>query len=297
MTDIYAIDAFDFKTPVLLSEALSLLARDGETTRILAGGTDFILQMKHGLVHPSLVIDIKKVPELNALEWSEHNGLHIGAAVPLNRILTFKELKEKFGILFQACSLIGSLQIKNRATIGGNICNAAPSADSAPALLCLNASVRLDSAGGTRSLPLEEFFLAPGKTAASKNELMVEITIPNPPDHSAGCYMRHTTREEMDIAVAGVGSFIVLSPDNRLQEVRIALGAVAPTPLRARQAEAVLEGKAVTAELIEGAATAAASEAAPISDLRGSAEFRRELVRVLTRRTLKQCLAQYGVTV
>jgi carbon-monoxide dehydrogenase medium subunit len=190
------------------------------------------------------------------------------------------------------------MQIKNRGTIGGNICNAAPSADSAPPLLCLGAKVVLASSRAFRSIALDNFFLAPGKNALAADELLVEIEIPTPPAQSAGCYLRHTTREEMDIAVAGVASFLTSAPEKgRLKSARIALGAVAPTPLRAHGAEAVLVNKTVTPALVERAAEQAVREAGPISDLRGSAEYRRELVRVLVRRTLKKACQEIGIEI
>jgi aerobic carbon-monoxide dehydrogenase medium subunit len=281
-----------------LPEVLKILETSIPARKILAGGTDLILQMKQGIVRPSLVVDVKQIPELNRLEWNPQVGLRIGAAVPLIRLLTFTELPKDFSILLQACSLIGSRQIKNRGTVGGNICNAAPSADSAPSLLCLGARVVLVSQKATRTLPLEDFFLGPGKTALADDEILVEIEIPTPLKHSAGCYLRHTAREEMDIALAGVASFLTLSPKNgRLQSARIALGAVASTPVRALKAEGILAGQAVTPELIQETADQAAAEADPISDLRGSSEYRRELVRVLTRRTLRIACEELGIEV
>jgi CO/xanthine dehydrogenase FAD-binding subunit len=213
----------------------------------------------------------------------------------LTRLLAFTELPKDFSILLQACALIGSRQIKNRGTVGGNICNAAPSADSAPPLLCLGARVVLVSQKATRTLALENFFLGPGKTALADDELLVEIEVPTPLEHSAGCYLRHTAREEMDIAVAGVASFLSLSPENgQVQFARIALGAVAPRPVRALKTEGILVGQEVTPELIQEAADQAAAEADPISDLRGSSEYRRELVRVLTRRTIRIACEELG---
>jgi len=254
--------------------------------------------MKHGQVSPSLLVDVKKVPELNRLEWSERGGLHVGAAVPLNRLLTFNAILERYNILAQACSVIGSTQIRNRGTMGGNICNAAPSADSVPSLMCLGARAVLVSGKGTRKIGLNDFFVAPGETTIGNDELLVEIEVPTPAIPSAGCYMRHTTREETDIAVVGVASFLTLSPqDKKLQEVRIALGAVAPTPIRAHNAEAFLTGKSLTQDVIKEAAGKAAAEADPISDLRGSAEYRRLLMEVLTRRTLQECCGKLGLKI
>jgi len=298
MTSIRSIGRFEYRAPGSLNETLNILKTNGHGARILAGGTDLILQMKQGQAHPSVVVDIKKVPELNRLEWSEPGGLHVGAAVPLNRLLIFNAILERYDILAQACSLIGSQQIRNRGTIGGNICNAAPSADSVPALLCLGARAILASSNGTRKIDLNDFCMAPGKTAIGDDELLVEIEVPTPPVLSAGCYLRHTTREEMDIAVVGVASLITLSPQDKIvKEARIALGAVAPTPVRAHNAEAFLVGKSVTPDIIEEAAEKAAVEASPISDLRGSAGYRHEIIKVLTRRTLRKACEELGLKV
>jgi len=289
---------FEYQAPGTLEEVLSILDRRRDQTNVLAGGTDLAVQMKHGQTCPALMVDLKRIPALNRLEWSEGEGLHIGTTVALSKLTSFPPLVERFGILAQACSLIGSIQIRNRATMGGNICNAAPSADTAPPLLCLGAKAVVASLHGTRIIPLEDFFLAPGQTAMDKSELLVEIEIPTPFTPSAGCYLRHTSREEMDIAVAGVASFLVLAPQgNILQDARIALGAVAPTPTRARQAEAILIGSTPTKEVIEETSERAAEAAHPISDMRGSAEYRRELVKVLTRRTLQKACEALGIEI
>ncbi len=298
MTSTRSIGKFEYKQPGSLRTTLRILNNKGADARILAGGTDLILQIKQGQISPSLVLDVKNVPELNRLDWNEDRGLRIGAAVPLSKLLTFVAISERYSILAQACSVIGSMQIRNRGTIGGNICNAAPSADSAPALLCLGARAIVASKNGNRKINLDDFFMAPGKTSIGADELLVEIEVPTPPAHSAGCYMRHTTREEMDIAVAGVASFLTMSPrSKKLKEVRIALGAVAPTPLRVHGAEALLIGKPVTERIIEEVAEKAAEEAQPISDIRASAEYRRELVKVLTRRTLRKSCEMLGIEI
>ena len=289
---------FEYQAPGSLEEALSILDRHKGQASILAGGTDLTVLMKHGQTCPALIVDVKRIPELNRLEWSEGDGLHIGAAVPLSKLTTFPPLLERFHILAQACSVIGSVQIRNRATMGGNICNAAPSADTPPPLLCLGAKAVVACLQGTRIIPLEDFFLAPGQTALDYGELLVEIEIPTPLTSSAGCYFRHTPREEMDIAVAGVASFLVLKPhDNTLQDARIALGAVAPTPIRARQAEAKLIGRTPAQEIIAGAAERVVEATQPISDMRGSAEYRSELVKVLTRRTLVRACEALGIEI
>ncbi len=293
MTSIRSIGIFDYLCPESLEGALNILATKGAGSQVLNGGTDLVLQMKQGLACPTSVVDVKRVPELNRLEWSRDEGLRVGAAVTLSKILSFATLPPEYGILLQACAVIGSAQIKNRGTIVGNVCNAAPSADSAPALLCLDARVTLASTRGSRTVNLEDFFTAPGQTVMADDELLVEIAVPTPPSPAAGCYLRHTTREEMDIAVAGAASFITLSPQNRqVTQARIALGAVAHTPIRARQAEACLLGKELTPDTIKEAAERAAVEAEPISDIRASAEYRRHLVNVLTRLTLQKIGAE-----
>ena len=278
---------FAYYAPQSLQEALSLLDKRKGEVKILAGGTDLIVQMKDEFARPAFVMDVKKIAELNRLDWNNGAGLHVGAAVPLSKVSESPAVIEKFGILAQACSLIGSVQIRNRGTVGGNICNAAPSADTPPSLLCLGAKLVVAQAGGTRIIPLESFFRGPGQTALADNELLVEIQIPTPPISSAGCYLRHTAREEIGIAVVGVASFLVLVPGDKLcQEARIALAAVASTPIRAPQAEALLTGAALTEKLIDEAAELAAEDVHPVSDLRGSAAYRRELVKVLVRRSL-----------
>ena len=278
---------FEYKAPATLKDALELMDRHQGGLSVLAGGTDLIVQMKNGQSRPLVVMDVKKIPELNRLEWEEGEGIHIGAAVPLSKLAVFPTLVEKFGIFSQACAMIGSVQIRNRATMGGNVCNAAPSADTPPPLLCLGAKAVVANPRNTRTIPLEEFFSGPGETALRPDELLVEIVIPTPPLPSSGCYLRHTPRAEMDIAVVGVGAFLVSSrPGDSVQEARIALGAVAPTPVRAPQAEAVLKGKHPTKALIEEAAGKAVEAIKPISDLRGSVDYRTHLAKVLTRRAL-----------
>jgi carbon-monoxide dehydrogenase medium subunit len=292
------IKKFEYQAPQLLEEALEILDHHGEKAGVLSGGTDLVVQMKQGVKRPACIVDVKKIPELNVLDWKPGDGLHIGAAVPISRLLTLPVVWEKFNILAQACSGIGSMQLRNRATLGGNICNGAPSADSAPALLCLGAKAALVSSKGHRIISLADFFLAPGETARFNRELLVEIRVPTPESFSAGCYLKHGTRERMDIAVAGVASFLSLStPDRKLKAVRIALGAVAPRPMRASQAEVILTKSLLNQRGIEAAADQAAKEAEPISDLRGSAGYRREIVRVLTRRTLNKACECLGVNI
>lgn len=276
---------FEYSAPCSLEEALSLL-KSGKA-KVLAGGTDLIVQMTDGRASPTALVDVKKIPELNRLEISADGTLHVGAAVPLGEIVAFAPLMQSFGVLHQACSLIGSVQIRNRATMGGNVCNAAPSADSAPPLLCLGARAVVAHPAGTKTIPLESFFKGPGQTALADNELLVEIEVPPLPPSTAGYYLRHTPRKEMDIAVVGAAAMLA-RPERGgpCSDVRISLGAVAPTPVRVPDAEAFLKGKAPDDAAIEEAAEIAVGAVSPISDVRASAEYRRELVKVLVRRAL-----------
>jgi len=228
MPSIRSIHKFEYRAPASLKEALDILNTQKDT-KVLAGGTDLLVQMKYGLCQPSLVIDVKNIPELNEINIGKNGLLHIGSAMPLSTMLAFNSFPGEFKILLHACSLIGSVQIRNRATMGGNICNAAPSADSAPPLLCMGAQIIAMCVRGSRTIKLDDFLKGPGKTALDTNELVTAIEIPLPAEHSAGYYMRHTTREEMDIAVVGVGSFLTLAQDGKIKQARIALGAAAPT--------------------------------------------------------------------
>ena len=288
---------FEYAAPRTVKEAVALLAKADGDARCLAGGTDLIAQMKEGRRSPSVVVDIKRIPDLMRLEYVERRGLRLGAGVSCNTIYEHPVVREKYPIIVDACSLVGSLQIQNRASVGGNLCNAAPSADTAPAFLALNATAVVVGPLGRRQIPLTEFFVGPGKTVLGPGELLVEVIVPPPPARGAGNYLRFIPRNEMDIAVAGVGSVVVLGAKGVCKEARIALASVAPVPMRAHGAEDRLRGRPLDAEAIREAGALAAAECKPISDVRGSADYRRHLVNVLTQRTLRACLKQLGVAV
>jgi carbon-monoxide dehydrogenase medium subunit len=281
---------FDFKAPATLAEALSVLAEAKGEARCLAGGSDLIDQIRGGRKTPSIVVDVKRIPELTRLEYTAQ-GLYVGAAVPCARIYNNPQVKERYPILAQATALVGDVKIQNRAGIGGNLCNAAPSADTAPAVIVLGGIAQIASRRGNRQVPVEQFMTGPGRNCLEPDELLVAITIPTPAANSAGCYLRLTPRNEMDIAVAGVGALIVSDGRGRCKEARIALGAVAPTPVRAREAESFLAGKALNDANIERASEEAKKAAKPISDIRSSAEYRVDMVAALTRKTLRACAA------
>jgi carbon-monoxide dehydrogenase medium subunit len=282
---------FDLVLPQSLDDCLKILAERGGQARPVAGGTDLLPQMKNGVLKPALVVDLSGITRLRQV----HNGtgLRIGAAVTARELEVSPAVRGACVAIAESAALVGSLQVRNLATIGGNLCNAAPSADMAPPLLALEAQAVIAGPGGERRVPIADFFTGVRKTVLAPDELLVELIVPPPGAHSGGQYLRHTPRRELDIAVVGVASQLTLA-GGRCTRARIALASVAPTPVRAVAAERSLEGQAVTPAAIERAATLAIEAAKPISDQRGSAEFRKHLVRVLTRRTLATALQRAG---
>jgi carbon-monoxide dehydrogenase medium subunit len=274
---------FDFLSPRSVDEAIALMSERGGELHILAGGTDLLLGMREGTITPRTVMSLKKLPDFRTIGHSKDSGLRLGAMVTLRQIARSHQIRDHYPCLAEAALLMASEQIRSLATIGGNLCNAAPSADMAPPLIALDAMVRLIGPEGERRLPLEEFFLGPGSTALGSGELLAEIEMP--PAERMTRYMRLTPRMNMDIAVVGVAAGIQLEASS-VRAARIVLGAVAPVPLRVRPAEEVLIGKPLTETAIEAASTIAAEECSPISDMRGSEWYRRRMVGVLLRRTL-----------
>ena len=298
MVSTRTLPEFEYLAPLSLAQALDTLSARESGGKILSGGTDLAVQMKYGVVRPTWVMDIKGIAELQQLSFSETKGLRIGAGVTLRRILSLSSMPHGYRMLQQACEVIGSVQVKNRASLVGNICNASPSADGAPPLLCLEAQAVIASQAGTRRVALDEFFRGPGQTILKEDELLVEIIVPPPKPNAAGSYLRHTTREEMDIAVVGVAAWLALSGSGEaVAQARIALGAVASTPIRIPAAETLLIGKRPTRDVIAQAAEMAVKQAAPITDIRATAGYRRQLIRALTRRTLENACLELGVQV
>jgi len=281
---------FDLATPHDVDDCLKLLAERGET-KLVAGGTDLLPQMKNGLIRPARVIDLSGVPEVHVLAPDDGRGFRVGAAVTARQLERDPRIQSAYRSLAESGALVGSIQVRNLATVGGNICNAAPSADMAPPLVALDAEAVIAGPRGRRRVPMAAFFTGVRRTVLAPEELLLEFSVPAPGPHSGSCYLRHTPRRELDIAVVGVASQVTLA-NSVCTKARICLAAVAPTPVRATAAEQALEGQRLTPELIEQAATLAIEAAKPISDQRGSVEFRRHLVRVLTRRTLTTALAR-----
>ncbi len=280
---------FDYLAPQSLPEALQMMASRPEA-RPLAGGTDLLVQMKEGGRPVEALISLKRIPEVH--QFTQNGKLTLGAAVTMGQLATNGQIQTEYTALANGAELIGSVQIRNMATVGGNLCNAAPSADTAPPLLVLGAQVVIASSQGERTVRLEEFWLGPGHTVLEPGELLKEIIVPQPGPRSGSFYLRQTPRAWMDIAMVGVAASVTLAANDTISEARVALGAVAPTPLRARAAEALLVGQPLTDEVLQAVGTAAGQEAQPIDDLRASAEYRRHLVKVLTQRALRGAVAR-----
>jgi len=281
--------SFEYVVPKTIKEAVALLKQ--KDAAVLAGGSDLLLRMKGREFGPRIVVDIKQIRGFDELRLTPRGDLVIGPAVTMRQIERAEEMRRDYQAIVQGAEVIGSVQIRNRATLVGNVCNAAPSADTSPGLLALGARVRIVGPTGRRSLGLDHFFSGPGRTALKRGELVTGVQLPTIGPRTGSAYVRHTTRGAMDIAAVGVGVALTLAADGKVcEEVAIALGAVAPTTMRASAAEKLVCGQAPTPSLIAAAAEKAADEARPISDVRASAGFRRELVRVLTGRMIEMAL-------
>jgi len=281
------LNAFDYAAPRTLAEAIALLAEKGDRARVLAGGTDIIVQVREGRRHVDLLVDVKHIPEVNELSYSAA-GLRLGAAVPCAAICEDPAVRHAYPGLVDAASLVGGVQIQSRAGVGGNLCNASPAADTIPALIAHQAVAVIAGPNGQREVPVEQFCIGPGRTVLGRGELLVRLHLPPPPADSAGRYLRFIPRNEMDIAVVGAGVRVTLDEKRvRCLGARIALAAVAPTPLFVPEAGDALVDGPITDILIDKAVSLAQAAARPISDMRGDAAYRRHLVGVLTRRALQ----------
>jgi carbon-monoxide dehydrogenase medium subunit len=279
-------EAFDYYQPSTLQEASRLLKENGPGGRFLAGGTDLVIAMKEKGLLPNYIVDLKRLPGLSGIRENSDGSISLGALTTLHEIETSPLINKKYPFLAQSAAEVGSIQIRNRATIGGNMANASPSADTSPALMALDATTTIASDSGTRKIAAEEFFKGPGQNAMSANEILIEITIPKTSANLVGEYIKFSPREMMDLAYVGVAIVYNLTSDKKCTGVRIVLGAVAPTPIRATRAEAVLEGQVLSEALAERAGQIAAEEAKPISDVRSSADYRRAMVGTMTKRAL-----------
>jgi carbon-monoxide dehydrogenase medium subunit len=284
---------FDYTAPRTVAEAVALLGAKGDRARILAGGTDILVQLREGRRDCDLMVDIKYIPEVNELTLDAKDGLRLGAAVPCHRIYEHAEIARSYPGLIDAVSLVGGIQIQSRASVGGNLCNASPAADTIPPLIVHEAVCVIAGPQGQRRVPVEQFCAAPGRTVLGRGEFLLQLLLPPPRARSGAAYLRFIPRNEMDIAVVGVGAAVTLDESRpRCTAARIALAAVAPTPLLAGEAGAALVDGTLNDTLIDRAAALAQAASRPISDMRGDADFRRHLVGVLTKRVLRQAIAR-----
>jgi carbon-monoxide dehydrogenase medium subunit len=285
---------FEYYSPSTLTEACELLKKYNGSARILAGGTDIIPQMYHKKIAPGQIINIKRIPKLNDISFDPSKGLSFGALVRFNDLIFSETVQANYPILVEISKLVASHQVRNLATVGGNLSNAAPSADSAPILIALDSKVLITGSGSaSRELPLSEFFTGPGETALSSDEILTQINVPPIPEKTGIAYIKHTIRNALEIAVVGVAGLIQLDEDtNKCTSARVVIGACAPTPLRISRSEEILVGSEVTPQRISAAATASAEAVAPITDVRGSEAYRREMVRVQTKRVLEAALSR-----
>jgi CO/xanthine dehydrogenase FAD-binding subunit len=280
---------FDYASPNSVREAVDLLAEHGDRARIMAGGTDLLVQLRGGRRELDLVVNGKNIPELNEITYDPQAGLTLGASVPCYKIYGNAAVSHAYPGIIDAASLIGGTQIQGRASLGGNLCNAAPSGDSIPVMIALGATANVVGPNGARKIAVEDFCTGPGQNALQAGEMLVSIHFPPPGPNSGARYLRFIPRNEMDIAVAGAGVSVVLENGN-IKSARVALASVAPTPLFVREAGDALAGKPANDESIQAAASLAENAAKPITDMRGTIEYRKHLCNVLTRRALNTAI-------
>ena len=287
---------FDYLEPHSVDEALTMLADHGDTARLVAGSTDFLVRWRTGSWRPETVVCMQHVPGLDYINWNPDDGLSIGAMATVQSVEQNADVRTHYPALAAGATAFAGVQVRNLATVAGNVCNASPAGDTLPALLAYNAQCRIVGAGGERTVPLDELFLGPGRTALESGEILREIQLPAPAPETGGLYIKHSPRGAMDISAVGVASVVSLGPDDACSSVRIALGAVAPIPMRAYGAEGRLISQRPDGANIAEAARIASQAATPIADVRSGADYRREIVRVLTERTLRHAVATAGNT-
>jgi xanthine dehydrogenase FAD-binding subunit len=284
---------FEFQTATTVDEAVSLLSARGERAKILAGGTDLIVQLREGLREADLVVDVKKIPELMEISFPHDKGLWLGAAVPCYRVYGDERIVKAYPALVDSARIIGGWQIQSRASIGGNLCNSSPAADSIPSLIALDATCHLAGPEGRRTVKAEEFCTAPGRNVLNRGEILTALEFPAVAPRSSSAYLRFIPRNEMDIAVVGAGAWVRLDDaGTTITAARVSLGAVAPTPLFLADVSSWLAGKPATEEIYAQAAEMARAAARPINDKRGTVEYRKHVAGVLVQRTLEDAVAR-----
>jgi carbon-monoxide dehydrogenase medium subunit len=280
-----------YEAPASIDKAVTLLAAESGLARVLAGGTDLLVQFRSGFVEPDLVVDIKRIAAMRRIA-SENGGFRIGAAVPCIALAEHKRLVKTWPGVVEAARLIGSTQIQGRATIAGNLCNASPAADSVPALIAAGGIATIAGPNGRREIPVEEIQVAPGRTSLQKGEILASVFLPARPPKSGDAYLRFIPRTEMDIAVVGAGVSLTLGEDGVCAAARVALGAVAPRVLLVEEAAQALIGRRIDEDALKALAAAASAACRPIDDKRGTKEFRIKVAGVLARRAAERALAR-----
>ena len=286
------LPSFDYVRASALDEVPRLLEEHGEAARLLMGGTDLLVRMRDGFIRPQIVVDVKHLPGMRDISYDEQTGLTIGAAATMNEVARHPDVQTHYPLLAEAANSVASYQLRNRATLGGNLCNGSPAADTAPATLLLEGRIVLYGQDGEREVPADEFFLGPGATAMQAGELMTAVRFPILPAGSAGKYLKLGRNKAGDLAIAGVAVFGFPDGTASGYSFRIGLASVAPVPLRALEAEEVLAANPPGEETFALAAEKAMEAAAPIDDVRASAAYRKAMVRNLTLRALREVGAQ-----
>tara|TARA_A100001015_G_C14944922_1_gene694229 strand:+ start:472 stop:1341 length:870 start_codon:yes stop_codon:yes gene_type:complete len=277
------MSALRYEAPTSIDAATSLLTENLKIIKVLAGGTDVIVQMHSERIEPELIVDIKNIPELKQIEQTT-DGFRFGAAISGKDLMLNENFNKVWPGIMDGVRLIGSLQIRGRASVGGNMCNASPAADSVPPMIAAAAIANIAGPKGKRDVPVEKIITNPGQTSLSNGEIIVSFQLPNRPLRSGDAYLRFTPRTEMDIAVVGVAINLTLDDNGICNSARVALGAVAPTPILDKDAAETLIGTKLDEEALENLARAVQKSSSPINDKRGTVEFREDVVGVLAKR-------------
>jgi len=281
---------FDYYAPATVPEAAALLQELGPEARLLAGGTDLLVKMKNGVVTPTALVSLKNIDEIKGVRYEPDRGVVIGARTSPSELMESSLLQEKYLSICQAAHQMANKQIRNAGSIGGNLVNAVPSADLPPILIALGAGITLEGVDGTRTVPLEEFFTGPSCCVITGPEVLTEIVVPDQ-DTTGSCYLKFGLRRSGSLALVGVAVAVTMEGDV-IRDSKVALGAVYPTPVRAPDAEEIVRGKRWSDDLLEEAGEGAACCSLPISDIRGSSEYRRDMVRVFAKRAYKRAILE-----
>ena len=280
---------FEYLVPETIEEAVSMLNKYGSKTRVIAGGTDLVSKLRSKAIVLDYVIDISSIPGLDYIRYDNRLGLSIGALTPIRTLETSSELQQKYPVISYAASQLGSVAIRNIGTVGGNLCNAVPSAEMAPPLIALSARAMIVGPDGERTVPLEDFFTGVCTTVLKPEEIMVEIQLPLSSPDTKAAYVKHAIRGTIDLAIVNI-AVALASEDAVCKDIKLVLGAVSPTPMRALKAEAVIKDNKLEESTIRETARTAAEESKPITDQRSSAEYRKEMVKVFTARLIRKAL-------